>query len=310
MLTLFTMPKPFRGHIATIQRNAIGSWVRLRPPCQILIFGDEEGTGDVAKKFGVCHVPEVAKNEYGTPLVSDLFEKARRLASHNLLCYVNSDIILMDDFVRAVDRVSRLRKYFLMVGQCWNLEVAECLAFDQPEWEEDLRGLVRHRGKLRGPFAIDYFAFPRGFYEHVPPFSLGRAYFDNWFIWKARSLKATVVDATRVVTAIHQNHDYSHVPGGISWSYHGVEAIRNLEVGGGLRHRYLIFDATHRLDPGGLKRNVGGFFRLKTHWKIAKSQMGQLGWWILELTRPIRHPLGLHMANFEWVKARLNRQRR
>lgn len=29
MLTIFATPKPFQGHVGIIQRNAIGSWVRL-----------------------------------------------------------------------------------------------------------------------------------------------------------------------------------------------------------------------------------------------------------------------------------------
>jgi hypothetical protein len=78
MLSIFAFPKPFRGHIATIQRNAISSWVRLRPQCEIFLFGDEEGTAEVAKEFGACHVSEMARNEYGTPLLSDVFEKGEQ----------------------------------------------------------------------------------------------------------------------------------------------------------------------------------------------------------------------------------------
>ena len=31
MLTIFTIPKPFVGHIGVIQRNAIISWLNLSP---------------------------------------------------------------------------------------------------------------------------------------------------------------------------------------------------------------------------------------------------------------------------------------
>jgi hypothetical protein len=61
MLSILAFPKPFRGHIATIQRNAISSWMRLRPPCEIFLFGDEEGTAEVAKEFGACHISEMAR---------------------------------------------------------------------------------------------------------------------------------------------------------------------------------------------------------------------------------------------------------
>ena len=129
MLTLFTIAKPFHGHIAVIQRNAIRSWTSLRPACEIILFGDDEGTAKTAADFGVRHIPDVACNEYGTPLLNDIFEKAQRVARHNLLCYVNADIILMSDFMRAVEEVARRKRRFLMVGQRWDLDVQEPLDF-------------------------------------------------------------------------------------------------------------------------------------------------------------------------------------
>src|SRR5213593_4228973 len=150
MLSIFAYPKPFQGHIATIQRNAIGSWLRLSPPCQILLFGDEEGTAVVAKEFGVCHVPGVMRNEYGTPFLNDVFRKAERLARHDLLCYVNSDIILGSDFIPAIQQVRQWRPRFLTVGECWNLDVTEPVTFDRPMWEENLKALLQQRGTPRG----------------------------------------------------------------------------------------------------------------------------------------------------------------
>src|SRR5712691_9090902 len=98
MLTIFALPKRFRGHFGVIQRNAISQWARLRPRPEILLFGNEEGTGEIALELGVRHIPEMKCNEYGTPLLSDLFAKAHALASHDILCYVNADIMLLGDF--------------------------------------------------------------------------------------------------------------------------------------------------------------------------------------------------------------------
>ncbi len=67
MLTLFAIPKAFRGHINTIQRNAIKSWTLLNPKPEIILLGDDEGTAEVAQEFGLIHIPEVDRNEYGTP---------------------------------------------------------------------------------------------------------------------------------------------------------------------------------------------------------------------------------------------------
>lgn len=54
MITIFSTPKPFRGHFEIIQRNAIQSWLRLRPGCEIILLGNDEGTAE----FNLRHVAE------------------------------------------------------------------------------------------------------------------------------------------------------------------------------------------------------------------------------------------------------------
>ena len=307
MLTIFTHCKPFRGHIGMIQRNAIGSWTHLRPRCEVVLFGDREGTAATAKEFGVRHVPEVAKNQYGAPLLNDLLRKTEGLSSDDLLCYVNCDIVFGHEFMRAVDRVSRWRRRFLLIGECWNLDVLRPLTFDVPEWEQDLECLIHEKGQPRGPFANDYFVFPRGFYGDLPAFALGRAAFDHWLIWKARAIGAPVVDATRVVLAVHQNHDYSHVEGGKSRVREGEEGRLNMALAGGREHCFYTWDATHRLRGEGIHWSPTGYFRLRSHKSTAK--MIALFWWATELTRPTRDAFGLRLSNLAqlwvWVKRRL-----
>jgi hypothetical protein len=310
MITIFAVPKPFKGHIATIQSNAIGSWTRLRPQCEIILYGGEEGTDRIAEELGVCHVPEVARNEYGTPLLNDLFEKTERMASHDLLAYVNCDIILMSDFIRAVENVNEWKKSFLMVGECRDLQLNETLDFDHDDWDQRLHVLARGTGKSRGPRYVDYFVFPKGFYRDVPPFAIGRAGFDNWLIWSARASKNFVVDATRLVTAVHQNHDYSHVAGGQEWTYRGAEAKRNCELAGGKKHFFYICDATHRFRESGIKRNFGAYFRLGNYWDVAKNRwLLSVGWQLAEWTRPLRHPLGLRIDSIQRLRRFLGRQK-
>lgn len=64
MLTIFSCPKPFRGHINIIQRNAIRSWTLLQARPEIILIGNEEGTAEVCKEFGLRHIPDVERNEY------------------------------------------------------------------------------------------------------------------------------------------------------------------------------------------------------------------------------------------------------
>jgi hypothetical protein len=215
-------------------------------------MGNEEGTAEIAAELRLRHFPDVACNTFGTPLVSDLFKQAQQLSVHNILCYVNSDIILMSDFMHAIKRVIDRKNRFLLAGQRWNLDVKDPLEFT-PDWEEKLRSQVRKTGELALPWAIDFFVFPRGLLGDIPPFAIGRPRWDNWMLYRARSIPASLIDATPVVMAVHQNHDYSHHPQGEDGVWYGDEALTNIELAGGELHTFTLTDATHLLTPAKLR---------------------------------------------------------
>jgi hypothetical protein len=292
MLTLFTTPKPFRGLISVIQRNAIRSWTNLRPACEIMLLGDEEGAAEIASEYRLRHVPEIARNEFGTPLVNDLFAKGQRLAVHDLLCYVNCDIILMSDFMRAVEQVARLKHRFLMVGQRWNVDLEEPLDFSDG-WEGKLRTRLTQNGRLAELTAIDFFVFPRGLWGDIPPFALGRTMWDDWLLSRAFAREAVLIDATPAIMVAHQNHDYSHHPEGRQGVWKGVEAQRNSELAGGWAGLSSLQDVTHFLTPRGLRF---AYERLRLRrYLIAIGIVHPSLWWPVQfllnamaLTRPVR----------------------
>jgi hypothetical protein len=251
VLTIFAVPKAFKGKIATIQTNAIRSWTLLRPKCEIILFGNDEGTAGIAAKFGLRHVPGVELNEYGTPLVNSMFSLAQDLAGFDSLCYVNADIILLSDFIPAVLRLKT--KPYLMIGQRWDLDVNEPVNFENPEWEMTLRAHLKKEGRLHSTSGIDYYAFPRGLYHDIPPFAIGRTGWDNWLVYNARKSGARLVDATTAVTIVHQNHDYSHSPLGEAGVWKGPESQRNVELMGAKINSFTTEYATDLLTSQGLK---------------------------------------------------------
>ena len=127
MLTIFTLPKAFQGHSRVIQTNAIQSWIQLQPPCDIILLGDDAGTAETAAELGVRHEPFIERSEYGTPLISSIYSTGQRLARYDLVCHVNADIILMSDFLEAIQRIKEER--FLIVGQRWDLDITEPMDF-------------------------------------------------------------------------------------------------------------------------------------------------------------------------------------
>lgn len=257
MLTIFSCPKPFLGPFNTIQRNAIQSWRKLGPEVEVMLMGDDEGTSEVAKEFGIQHIPEVTRNALGTPLISSLFEKAQEKARYGRMCYVNADILLMSNFIKAINRVVAEMPQSLMVGRRWNLDLKEPIDFNA-NWEKWLLTQVARRGKLYYQFAMDYFVYPKGVWGEIPPFAIGRPGWDIWIVYRAHCLNIPMVDLTKMVSVVHQNHDYSHHPAGWMGAMKGQEAKQNMELSGGIA--YSLLDAQYCLTEKGLKRRVTPYY--------------------------------------------------
>ena len=68
-----------------------------------------------------------------------------------------------------------------------------------------------------------------------------------------RLLRIPVVDGTKVMTAVHQNHDYIHVMDGTGESWEGPEAQSNRELAGTQSHSFSHIDATWMLTSKGLR---------------------------------------------------------
>jgi hypothetical protein len=252
MLTIFAIPKAFKGHIGIIQRNAIRSWIQLKPRPRLILFGNDEGTSEIAAELNLEHVPDVATSEHGTPLVQDVFDQARKMSDSPLLCYINSDIVLMSEFMKSITIASESKKEFLACGRRWNLDITEPLEFSDG-WESRLRERVKSFGILEEAWAIDYFVFTPNIGKGMPPFIIGRPAWDNWFLYSALNSGYPLINATESITVVHQNHDYRHVPQGTGKSYHGPEAESNIKLAGNLASEISLRDATHVLAEGKVK---------------------------------------------------------
>ena len=253
LITLFSAPKPFTNpHIALIQHNAIRSWTLL-PDLEVILLGEETGLAQAAREVGVKHISNIARNASGTPLISSMFQFAREASNSDLLCVVNADMILMSDFVEAARQAAKLKDKFVLLSQRWDLDVTQPIEFTEG-WQDRLRSTVRRQGTLHRPAGSDFFLFPPSCYSDVPNFTIGRAGWDNWMIYKARKERWDVIDGTPSVMIVHQNHDYSHLPDGKP-HYEHPDTNENIRLAGGQANvRYTILDATHQLVDGKLIR--------------------------------------------------------
>lgn len=274
MITIFTLPKPFEGHINIIQRNAIKSWQKLG--CEIILMGDDNGVKETAEEFGLQYIGNIRKNQFGTPLLSSAFETAQRTAKNNILVYINADMILFSDFIPTIQRINQ--PLFLMNGRRWDLDIKEEINFNNPNWEKELRQRVEREGQLHGYSGIDYFIFPRELPHNLPDFAVGRAGWDNWLIYHIRSLKIPVIDATQMILAVHQNHSFSHSRFGDEKKKRvkGPELKENFRLAGGLSNMITIREADWILTAQGLEgpefpRNIFSKLALSYFWRLLLS---------------------------------------
>jgi hypothetical protein len=261
MITIFSAPKGFSDpHIATIQRNAIQSWLHLGPEVNVLLVGQEPGLEEAARDYSVPLLSDVERNSAGTPLVSSIFSLARQACTSPILIYVNADILMLPDVVPACQQISSQADQFLAIGQRWDLEVKQRLDFS-PGWDADLRADVHRRGKLHLAAGSDYFIFPRDLFVDMPDFAIGRAGWDNWMIYYARQKGWLVVDGTPSMMIIHQNHDYRHLPDGKP-HYELPESRQNEAIAGGSAHLYMVLDSNKQLRNGALRPPPWSLVRL------------------------------------------------
>jgi hypothetical protein len=88
--------------VVWVVRNALRSWKALDRDVDVIVFGDDEGIARVCQELGL---------------------------RHELRCYVNCGILLMQDFAEAVRRVCSAQRELLMAERRWDVDIAEPLEF-------------------------------------------------------------------------------------------------------------------------------------------------------------------------------------
>jgi hypothetical protein len=294
MITFFTIPKPFTENLAIIQRNAIISWLKLLPDCEIILYGDEEGIAEISDEFGLIQISDIRKNEYGTPFLDFVFNDAQLRARNPILCYANTDIIFFKDLINSITSINK--DPFLAVGQRWDIDVAYPLNFSDDRWEINLRMMAEKTRSCSGPFAIDFFVFPKTAQLRLIPFLVGRAGWDNWMIYHARKKGILVIDITQTTMVVHQKHHYNHVPLKKGKEWQGPESDYNLNQTGNKivqRTRLCIEstdDAEYMSTDKGIVRRQKGLYKIiiKKTVKICPVYLYPIiAFLILTIARPI-----------------------
>jgi len=229
LITLFTIPKPFEGHYEIIQKNAIISWMLLEPKCEIIVFSDDLSTEKICNEYQIRYLRDFKNNSYGTPLLDGIWKKVKEVANNDLICYINTDIILLPSFLDQISIV-KYSKFFI-TGRRWDINIDYLIDFNI-DWQSSLIKKVKKEGELHPASGADFFLFPKSLMPDMPKFAIGRGWWDNWIFSYFKSIKVPIIDATKVMT-IHQNHDYSHIKSvSQSTTFKGEEREQNKKIAG------------------------------------------------------------------------------
>jgi hypothetical protein len=203
-----------------------------------------------------------------------------------------------------------------MVSRRWDTDVTAPLDFQSKDWESRLSRIAQEANHQRPPEWIDYFAFSRGLYlRNTPPLVIGRPGWDNWLLWKARATGAAVVDASKTVVAVHQNHDYAYHPDGETGVWKGEEAQKNYALLEGGERFCSIEDAPLRLTATDIRTNHF-YWLAPAKRRVRKVRdpvlaFGRTTIWhpLLDATRPLRHAIGLKQEALRALSRRRRRRR-
>ena len=272
-----------------------------------MLIGDEEGVESVSKELDVHFVPDVKRNSQNTPLISSIFEIGRKMNTSPLLAYINADIIIFPDFLDVSQMVLQKFDKFLLVGQRLDMDIQKRIDFSNG-WQTSLKKECQLDGKLHPRGGSDYFIYPRQCFPQLPEFAVGRAGWDNWMFYQARLNKWPVIDATKSIQIIHQNHDYSHLPGGQA-HYRLPETNENVRLAGGRRTIFTLMDVNYEIENGKVRNYPLDW---KKYWREVEifPLITLKSTWIAQIFFAILHPKRAYMEFRNWISSRNNTDRK
>jgi len=202
--------KPYDDYSKNIQINAINSWLRLSINKLIVINSDDPDNKKYFNHSDIKIVPLKRQSPTHVPYVRDVFESGYNYyESGDMLCYINADIMLQDDFCVTLKAIP-IHTYgnYLIGGRKWSwMNKSEFLKIQEfPLNIEEIKKF----GSLDMPCATDYFIHNKELYQNLIPddMLIARANWDMWLNALAINKNATTIDITNTCFSVHPGHEY------------------------------------------------------------------------------------------------------
>jgi hypothetical protein len=254
MITILSSPKAFSGNVGQNQIIAIKSWLRVHPEIEVILYGRSEGAEEVCSQLGIRYVTDILCHENGLPYFNAIVKHARSHSKHDILIYLNCDIILNKSVLYAL-KLFKFQK-FLIIGERIDLADGVTLDTGNDAWLTRLKNLLdRGEARLHGVTGKDYFIFPNNMWEALPPLIIGRGGYDSALIAYCLRRNIPVIDATLKISAIHLYHGYKMINGTNRRITQDDAAVQNIKLHDIVHSGPTVSDADWSIIGNGLHRN-------------------------------------------------------
>jgi len=186
--------------------NSLRSFEALVGADRVLILTEASECTEFTKSAGAFRCIDINMcrlNRFGMPTMPCIFDTLMREAKTQDLVFVNSDILLFEDFLESLD-VAMSAEHYVMVGTRTDYLVE--LKLKSADEFAKIRCDSFHYGSRNGDYAIDYFAFSS---MRFPVFDVGYIVgnwrWDNALLKRFYELEGLVVfDSSYTAIAVHQ----------------------------------------------------------------------------------------------------------
>ena len=150
MITFFTCPKLHTGVTKIHQENCFKSLEKINLKKEIIVFDDisqfknEDFTEDFYRIIN-----DIEINEFGTPFINKIFDKAIKQSKYEILIYLNSDIILNDTLIKALEIIINSNNdKFIGIGRRINIDLNDLIfKFDRDHIEDQVEKKFQTQNK-------------------------------------------------------------------------------------------------------------------------------------------------------------------
>ena len=269
LVTVVTSFKPFIGEDSVRQINCLRACASLWPGLEVIALNKPEDFRSVdLAEFRIKVVSEFITKSSRLPRIDLALKEIDARGLHDILVYINGDILLPPSLVPALSNCFRFDR-FVAVAQRIDVELSRLLCaeeiIDANFWNKLLAS-----GELHDPGGIDFFAFRRGSVPEMPQLYVGAAGWDNITIYSARRQKIPVIDVSSVVCVGHQNHEYIRDSQGGRFAYVGEEARLNLSHVANRHCLFTVLDANYTLQG---TRIISCWTSWQRAWKMVGGQV-------------------------------------